>query len=47
MLRKNDFRAFGSGNVLYDIHHFNKDDIHLAINIHKKLKSQCAAMDLV
>ena len=47
MVRKNDFRASGSGNILYDRHHFNESDIKLAFEIHNKLQSQCTAMDFV
>lgn len=47
MVRKNDFRASGSGNILYDKHHFSESDIKLAFEIHVKLRSQCTAMDFV
>jgi len=47
MVRKNDFRASGSGNILYEKHHFNEDDIRFAFEINNKLKSQCTAMDFV
>jgi glutathione synthase/RimK-type ligase-like ATP-grasp enzyme len=47
MVRKNDFRASGSGHILYEKHHFREEDIHLAFQIHDKLKSQCTAMDFV
>lgn len=47
LVRINDFRASGSGNILYEKHHFNQRDIKLAFEIHKKLQSQCTAMDFV
>lgn len=47
MVRKNDFRASGSGNILYEKHNFNENDIQLTFEIHEKLKSQCTAMDFV
>lgn len=47
MVRKNDFRASGSGNILYEKSLFNDNDIRLAFEIHEKLKSQCTAMDFV
>lgn len=47
MVRKNDFRASGSGNILYDRHQFNEDLIRLSFDIAMKLKSQCVAMDFV
>jgi glutathione synthase/RimK-type ligase-like ATP-grasp enzyme len=47
MVRKGDFRASGSGNILYEKHLFSNDDIQLAFEIHYKLKSQCTAMDFV
>ena len=47
MVRKNDFRASGSGNILYAKKLFDKIDIKLAFNIHNKLQSQCTAMDFV
>lgn len=47
MVRKNDFRASGSGTILYDKHHFNESVIKLAFEIHNKLQSKCTAMDFV
>jgi len=47
MVRKKDFRASGSGTILYEKHHFKEDDIKLAFDINEKLKSQCIAMDFV
>jgi hypothetical protein len=47
MVRKNDFRASGSGNILYDKTLFREEDIKLAFKIHSSLGSQCSAMDFV
>jgi glutathione synthase/RimK-type ligase-like ATP-grasp enzyme len=47
MVRQNDFRASGSGNILYEKEHFDDNTIRLAFGIHDKLKSQCTAMDFV
>lgn len=47
MVRKNDFRASGSGNILYNRNLINEGDIRLAFEINGKLKSQCTAMDFV
>jgi glutathione synthase/RimK-type ligase-like ATP-grasp enzyme len=47
LVRENDFRASGSGAILYDKEHFNEEDIRLAFNIHTKLNSQCTAMDFI
>lgn len=45
--RKGDFRASGSGNILYEKELFDKNTIRLAFEINEKLKSQCTAMDFV
>ncbi len=47
MVRKNDFKASGGGEILYERNLFNEKDIHLAFEIHEKLKSQCTAMDFI
>jgi glutathione synthase/RimK-type ligase-like ATP-grasp enzyme len=47
MVRKNDFRASGSGNILYAKEHFSPDIIKLAFQLTDKLQSQCAAYDFV
>jgi glutathione synthase/RimK-type ligase-like ATP-grasp enzyme len=47
LVRENDFRASGSGKILYDKYHFGDEIISLAFTIHEKLKSQCTAMDFV
>jgi len=47
MVRENDFRASGSGKILYDKKYFDDATLALAFEIHEKLKSQCTAMDFV
>lgn len=47
MVRKNDFRASGSGNILYNKYYFNDNDIQLAFEIHNKINSQCTAIDII
>ena len=47
MVRKNDFRASGSGTILYDKELFDKDTIKLSIETAEKLKTQCVAFDFV
>lgn len=47
MVRKNDFRASGSGDILYEKKHFDDNTIRLAFDVHRKLKSQCTAMDFI
>jgi glutathione synthase/RimK-type ligase-like ATP-grasp enzyme len=47
LVRKNDFRASGSGNILYEKEHFNENTIKLAFELAEKLKVQCVAFDFV
>jgi len=47
MVRKNDFRASGSGNILYDKSLINDEIIRLSFNLARKLRSQCVAFDYV
>jgi glutathione synthase/RimK-type ligase-like ATP-grasp enzyme len=47
MVRKNDFRASGSGNILYDFELFDIETVKLAFKIAGKLDSQCLALDFV
>ena len=47
MVRENDFRASGSGTILYDKELFDEGTIKLAFETAKKLKSQCIAFDFV
>lgn len=47
MVRKNDFRASGSGNILYEKENFSLDTIKIALQLAEKLESQCAAFDFI
>jgi hypothetical protein len=47
MVRKNDFRASGSGSILYEKDHFDDNTVRLSFNIAKKLGTQCIALDFV
>lgn len=47
MVRQNDFRASGSGSILYDRKYFDNIAIAIAFETHEKLKSQCTAMDFI
>ena len=47
MVRKNDFRASGSGFILYEKEHFKDETIRMAFEISEKLQVQCMAYDFV
>lgn len=47
LVRKNDFRASGSGMILYDKEEINKECVKLSFQINNKIKSQCLALDFV
>lgn len=47
MVRKNDFRASGSGNILYDKNLFDESTIQLAFQLAQSIRSQCVAFDFV
>ncbi len=47
MVRQNDFRASGSGSILYEKEHFSDQVIKLAFSISESLKVQCMAYDFV
>jgi len=47
MVRKNDFRASGSGNILYEKEHLPIDSVKLAFQLSVKLQTQCVAFDFV
>lgn len=47
MTRENDFRASGSGSILYDKELFDLDTIKLSFDVTKKLGAQCLAYDFV
>lgn len=45
--RKNDFRASGSGFIEYNKEHFTSEQIKIAFNVAKQLKSQTIAFDFI
>jgi glutathione synthase/RimK-type ligase-like ATP-grasp enzyme len=47
MVRINDFRASGSGNILYDRNLFDEKTIKLAFDLADKLQTQCVAFDFI
>jgi len=47
MVRKEDFRASGSGMILYEKKHFNDETVFLAFKMAEQLKTQSAAFDFV
>ena len=47
MVRENDFRASGSGSILYDKELFDVKTVKLALKTAQILKSQCVAFDFV
>ena len=47
MVRENDFRASGSGNILYEKELIDETTLKLSIEMAKKLKTQCVAFDFV
>lgn len=47
MNRKGDFRASGSGHIIYDKNQIDSKCIELAFTANSKLKMQCAALDFV
>ncbi len=47
MVRENDFRASGSGFILYEKEHFDDETIRTAFEVSEKLQDQCMAYDFV
>jgi len=47
MTRENDFRASGSGNILYERELFDEATIQLSFDVARKLQTQCLALDYV
>ncbi len=47
MVRENDFRASGSGSILYEKEHFDEQTVSLAFDVSEKLKDKCMAYDFV
>lgn len=47
LVRKNDFRASGSGIILYEKKYFDSETIRLAFEATEKINAQCMAFDFV
>lgn len=47
LVRKGDFRASGSGDILYKKDYFDDKTIRLSFDLAEKIKSQCLAIDYV
>lgn len=47
MVRNNDFRASGSGLIMYEKEHFSDEIIRLSFHLSEELKTQCVAFDFV
>ena len=47
MVRKNDFRASGSGHIIHKKSEISEDCVRIAFELNKKLKTQCIAVDFV
>ncbi|TCD02700.1 ATP-grasp domain-containing protein [Pedobacter psychroterrae] len=47
LVRENDFRASGSGNIIYDVTQIDENCVKMAFEINKKIKSQSIAFDFV
>lgn len=45
MVRRNDFRASGSGDILYEKENFDDDTIKLSFCLAERLRTQCVAFD--
>lgn len=46
-VRKDDFRASGSGNIIYDKNEIDERCIEVAFEVNKKIKSQSTAFDFI
>lgn len=47
MVRENDFRASGSGNIIYEKHEIDEKIIKLAFKINEKIRSSSIAFDFI
>lgn len=47
IVRENDFRASGSGNILYAKSELREDCVRCSFELEEKLKTQCIAIDFV
>src|SRR5690606_34895602 len=47
MVRKGDFRASGSGSIIYNTHEIDIQCVQTAFKVSKKLKAECLAYDFI
>lgn len=47
LVRENDFRASGSGKIIYDKNEINLSCVNLSFHVAQKIKSHCIAIDFV
>ena len=47
LVRKNDFRASGSGNIIYDKTQLDENCVRIAFSVAKRLKAQSIAFDFI
>lgn len=47
LVREDDFRASGSGHILFEKHHFDEETIGLSFEVAANVNSQCLAIDYV
>lgn len=47
LVRKNDFRASGSGSIIYEKEEISEECIKIAFSVNKMLKAQCICFDFV
>jgi glutathione synthase/RimK-type ligase-like ATP-grasp enzyme len=47
IVRKNDFRASGSGNILFEKENINLTTVRLSFELTDKIQAQCAAYDFI
>lgn len=47
LVRANDFRASGSGSIVYDHQEINNDCLEIAFKVNKKAGLQCTAFDFI
>jgi len=47
IVRKNDFRASGSGNIIYHKSEINENCVKISFEVNKKMKTQCIAIDFI
>lgn len=47
LVRDGDFRASGSGNIIYEKEAIDENCVKIAFDVNKKVKSQCVAFDFI